>query len=1461
MWLSLGVQGAAACVALWLIRITGRRWAWGLIASALGLMVARRIVTIYHIRSGDPRYTLDFTAELIALGVSATMLLGIIAIVPMFRAMRRSREELSEAHARFRQLTEATREGVVVHENGCIVDANPAAAQLLGYTQQELIGCSLNDFIAPEAWDTVNRRIDQNIVEPFEHDLIRKDGSRVTVESCAREMQIGGRRIRVATLRDITERKAAERALEDNQRAMATLLANLPGMAYRCLCDEQWTMQFISDGCHELTGYQPDDLIENRVTSFAELTHPDDRLPVRNQVEAALRERSPFQLTYRIRTAEGVEKWVWEQGVGVFDDSGVLVALEGFITDITDRQRSERALRTAHNELESRVRERTADLESAKSVLEGEIIERERVAAALRESEERFRYLCNSAPIGIFLTNPEGEAIYVNPRLRNIAGLTADDAMGWGWLSKLHPEDRERIEKEARQSAGSGAEFRGEFRILRGDVDVRWVFVQSARIVSTDGTFRGKVGTVEDITERKLAEAALRESEQRLQGVLDNTPAVVYVKGAGGRYLLINRRYEELFHVSNEDIVGKSDLEILSREVAEAVRANDRLVLEQKRPIEFEEMVPRDGEERYYISLKFPLFDEHGNPYAVCGISTDITERKRVEEAIRHQQMEQQAILDSAPVLIWYKSRDDLIVRVNKAAAESIGLSVRDIEGRYTKEIYPEDAERYRRDDMEVIESGVPKLGIVEQLRTASGEKIWVRTDKAPLSDEAGNIIGVIVVAQDITDRVRVEEALRESTAQLEALAQEQRTLIEHTRDFLYRHDTKGVFNYVSPSIEQITGYTVDEWRTHYTAFLTDNPINRQVVERTEETMRTGRESPPYLLELMHKDGHSIMLEVNERPFFEEGRVAGVIGVARDVTERVHAAEAMQKAKETAEAASRAKSMFLANVSHEIRTPIMALLSAAELWRPEQHDEAGWSRRNIILRNGRHLQSLVDEILDLARVDADRLEVRVGECSLLEIMADVQAVAAPLERSPNVEFKIFYDTPVPAVIHTDATRVKQAVINLIRNALKFTQRGHVHVHVRVGDVAGRPMLNIVVEDTGVGIAAQQLDRIFETFAQIEPAEGRVSEGAGLGLPLARGIAKQLGGDIEVVSEPGKGSTFTFSVEAGPVQDATWIQPERDADQIWRGLDASSPAESVQLNGTVLLAEDFRDTRELIRYALAHAGARVTAVVNGRLAVEAVTERAFDLILMDVRMPEMDGPTAAREIRKLGYRGTMIALTASTTAAERSSIVDAGFDDLWTKPMPLHEIIEKASAYLESSAHSGIPTGRIDVGRGTGNLSDPDQNTEHQQADRRDGRGRSGASEKVETPELGPGRRGEGIAKLSESWRASGSEAPRASGRRSDGFAERLAEIVAEFALSLPERAAEVRRLVERGEVQQARELLHQLAGSGGIHGFMSISEEAARLLKLARSGELASKPEELTRIEELSATIADSVRR
>src|SRR5262245_50545746 len=397
-------------------------------------------------------------------------------------------------------------------------------------------------------------------------------------------------------------------------------------------------------------------------------------------------------------------------------------------------------------------------------------------------------------------------------------------------------------------------------------------------------------------------------------------------------------------------------------------------------------------------------------------------------------------------------------------------------------------------------------------------------------------------------------------------------------------------------------------------------------------------------------------------------------------------------------AASRAKSEFLTNMSHELRTPLTAILGFTDVLLEEQELSPAErvTRVQTIRRNGQHLLDLINDILDLSKIEAGKMEVERLAVSPARILSDVAALLEVRADARNLRLSVAFEGAFPTTIRTDATRLRQILINLVGNAIKFTEMGSVTVTARlVADELAQAKLQFDVADTGIGMTSAQIDCLFEPFTQADASCSRTYGGTGLGLAISRRLARMLGGDISVTSTPGAGSIFRLEIAAGPVaainavDRSTFLARSSDSGISERatGTDALAPAEpkpgrssARPLAGMrILLAEDGPDNRMLVGHILRNAGADVAFAENGRAAVDSARDglregAAFDVILMDMQMPVLDGYAATRELRSGGYDRPIVALTAHAMSDDRQKCLDAGCDDYATKPINRQQLV-------------------------------------------------------------------------------------------------------------------------------------------------------------------------------------------
>jgi len=391
--------------------------------------------------------------------------------------------------------------------------------------------------------------------------------------------------------------------------------------------------------------------------------------------------------------------------------------------------------------------------------------------------------------------------------------------------------------------------------------------------------------------------------------------------------------------------------------------------------------------------------------------------------------------------------------------------------------------------------------------------------------------------------------------------------------------------------------------------------------------------------------------------------------------------------------ASNAKGRFLATMSHEIRTPLTSIIGYADGILLGDIDKAEQERvTKIIAENGNHLLAVINDILDISKIEANKLDFESIPTPLFSILAQIESVVGKRARDKGLAFHLEYEYPLPAQINTDPTRLKQILFNLTNNAIKFTEQGYVGLSVCLL----RNRLQIKVKDSGEGISEQQQEQLFQPFTQADSSINRRFGGTGLGLSISRRLANGLGGDISVDSAPRKGSTFTLDMQLAVVQDSPWIN---NVGEIWQ----STPTKSVQptalpnfVGNKVLLADDHPDNRELISILLRRMNITVTEVENGKQALETIFYQKFDLILLDIHMPQMDGTEALKQIRAAGNNTPVIALTANNMKHEIEHYMRLGFSEHLAKPISRHHFINKLSLYLNKQGEIDSPLHQGDM---------------------------------------------------------------------------------------------------------------------------------------------------------------------
>jgi len=770
--------------------------------------------------------------------------------------------------------------------------------------------------------------------------------------------------------------------------------------------------------------------------------------------------------------------------------------------------------------------------------------------------------------------------------------------------------------------------------------------------------------------------AQLRESEEKLRAILNFAPSVIYVKDLSGRHILVNRAFLEFFDCAPEDIIGKTNREFYPPDIADGFEKNDRAVLEARRFQQCEETV-RVGDTNYtFLSNKFVLFGSDGEPYAICGISNDISDRRAFQDALQRSEERTRATLTAIPDLVFRLDRSGRYADI--APSPRVKNFIEDPSsaiGRSVGELLPPDiAATYLR----IAETALATQTVqnFEWEVEIGGELRYEEVRVAPCGDEE-----VVFLVRDIGSEKRAEMALRQSEARFGRLAA---NIPGALYQYLLRPDGSHEFIYISDRAAEIFGLDVETMRGDANrVFALFDPEDRRSLDasiaRSAETLSAwsweGQFTTPA--------GERKWIQGISQPERQADGETIWDGVILDVTERKHMEVRLQQTVTELARATRLKDEFLASMSHELRTPLNSILGMSEALQEEIFGELNADQRQAISTvdsSGRHLLSLINDILDLSKIEAGKLELNIDEVSIRELCQ----TSLTFVRQLAFKKRIALSSDIPAalehgVIEIDNRRMCQVLINLLSNAIKFTpDGGRVSLSVRWSSDGPRRIC-FAVTDTGIGIAPENLDHLFQPFVQIDSSLNRQYSGTGLGLALVKQIAELHGGQVGVTSELGRGSCFTVYL---PCPDSL-AEPRQSFDAGSPTSDSEGPAGTPTprvpnlhcSSPLILLAEDSEANIFTLSSYLTAKGYRLITARNGREAVSMARSHSPDLVLMDIQMPVVDGLEATREIRRDPdlRQLPVVALTALAMTSDREKCLQAGADEYLTKPVKLKQL--------------------------------------------------------------------------------------------------------------------------------------------------------------------------------------------
>ena len=1075
-------------------------------------------------------------------------------------------------------------------------------------------------------------------------------------------------------LAELTEKERAVRRL-----ALAAEHANDSIV----IMDPSGRIEWVNGGFVARTGWPPEKVIGRPRRSLADPANDPATL---RAIDAAVATRRSFRGELRLWCRGGRSVWHDISLTPIFDEAGTLqhyIAVEHDISELKARQ--------------------------------AELAEKERELS-------RLALVAEHARDSIIIYAADGRIDWANAGFTAQTGYEAEEVVGQAAGVLLPPDgDHETLER-VRAALAAQRPIRTEVRLRRKDGGLFWCDVDLSPVFGPDGALQHYVSVERDISELKAREAELAEKERenrRLALVTRHATDSIMLADADGGVEWVSASFTAESGLTLDDVRGRRVRSFVAPECPPSALAGLRAAVQEERLFRSQILVVRPGGPFWHDVIASPIHEDGTLRHWVI-VERDISDLKAREAELAEKERENRRL-----ALVAEHSNDNIIITdpagviewVNAAFLAQSGHALEEIVGQPIYVLVAPDCDeealgRFR-------EAGRARRPHRAEMRVMrQGRPVWFDVNMSPVLNADGTVRHYVSVERDISDLKAREAELTEKERENRRLA----LVARHATDCITITGPDRRIEWVNQAFLNQTGYEPDEILGKPAWVLNGPETDPGAMRSLADATASGH---PYRGEMLlrRRDGSSVWHDVKLTPVHDGDRDAGVryIGVERDISESKAREAELAEARSEAEAAAEAKSLFLATMSHEIRTPMNGILGTADLLGETGLDPEQRRLLRTITMSSEALLKIINDILDLSKLEAERVEIDPAPFDPGELMEICAQLLRPLAERKGLDLDLGSGQGPPVRLMGDAGRLQQVVLNLLGNAIKFTEEGSVALHAAVSPAAdaGLHRLTVTVRDTGIGIEPDRLDSIFDAFTQADGTITRRFGGTGLGLSISRRLACAMGGDLAVTSAPGEGSVFTLTLDL-PAAEAQ-EEPARDAGRAVphaaERLAAARSGDGWHDSGPqpadgdgdgsgdgplLLLVEDNATNRFLVERMVDGAGLRVASAEDGALGVAAYERLGPDLVIMDVSMPVMDGLEATRRIRAVEARlgrpaCPVIALTAHAQADDRARGKEAGITAFLTKPIRKAELRAAVASALEAAGGDRPdPRGRASV---------------------------------------------------------------------------------------------------------------------------------------------------------------------
>ncbi|MDM8565301.1 PAS domain S-box protein [Candidatus Halobeggiatoa sp. HSG11] len=1156
------------------------------------------------------------------------------------------RKQAEEASRRFRAALDNSADAIFIidWQTMKFVDMNKMACESVDYSHDELLSMEPQN-IDPHftkaqivaKFDEIIHSQHQGILETVHQ---RKDGTEFPVEILLQSLKFDDGYLLIASVRNITKRKKMENILKESEIKYRDLVETSNDLIWKF--DVNGIFTFLNATWESQLGYTPEEMLGKLFTDFQ---------PPEQAAKDIVKVKEILTTGIELVNYDSIVFSKYGQALNLLvnarvqrDLAGNICGVQGTASDITERKRAEESLKT---------------------------------------SEQRWQFALEGSQDGIWDWNVVTNKVYFSSMWKKMLGF-ADDEINNDlkeWEKLIHPDDKEQAYIDVNNHlAGKTEYYHNEQRLLCKNGIYKWILDRGKVIEFTkEGKPLRFVGTHSDISDRKRMEETLQASEERFRSLVESTSDWIWEIDEQGNFTYVSPRIKDILGYTPDEIIGKmTGFDLMPLEEAQKFQVEYASYI--LTAMSFEHMINvnlhKNGKQVIMESSGRPFFDESGKLMGYRGIDRDITERKQAEQALQESHKRFTIVTNSLDAFIYVSDIETYeLLFVNQYGTDICGS---DVVGKICWQVLQTGQTgpcSFCTNNKLLNKEGEPNNAYAWEFQNTVNNEWYLCRDQA-IQWPDGRLVRM-EIATNITDRKQVEIVLEKSEKRFRALFEKFPVAYQSL-------DENGCFIDVNPEMEQLLGYNADEMLGKPFGDFWDQETSTMFPNAFCQFKECGIANNE--LHLLKKNGEKVTIIINGRVQYDsKGKFIRSHCTLHDITERKRMEAQLIVAKESADTANRAKSEFLANMSHEIRTPMNAVIGFSDILASQITDKKHKNYLDSIQTGGKALLTLINDILDLSKIEAGRLEIQYEPVNPQQIFTELQQIFSLKIAEKNLELIMEIDEDLPLALFLDETRLRQMLLNLIGNAIKFTDSGYIKLCASkkyTEDDHSKVDLVMAVEDSGIGVPAGQQALIFESFRQQEGQSTRKYGGTGLGLAITKRLVEMMNGHIFVESNPGKGSRFEIALHEVKVA-ATQSNAVQD--------NTFDPNQIIFEKTCVLVVDDIESNRDLIKEYLSQVNLEVVCAENGQQALLFVKEYQPALILMDIRMPEMDGYEATENLKNNPTTADIpvIAITASVALNEKAKIKTHGFDGYLSKPVNISDLLSELSHYLKHTTNEAV----------------------------------------------------------------------------------------------------------------------------------------------------------------------------